>query len=153
MRKLSLTVVLSVLGIGCNAFGQTYYRWVDADGNVTYSATPAADAKQVEPVEVQPGPSEEEVQRALERQRRFEAQLEEAEEKREQADEERKEKIEAAEEAVDKAERDLLEARKSRGRDYLSGGTLAAYRDRVQAAEEALEKAKEDLREVRSARR
>jgi len=152
MRILSFVVVALVLGIGCNAQAQTYYRWVDENGNVTYSATPPEGAKQVAPVEVQPGPSEEEVQRALERQRRFEAQLGDAQERREQAEQDRKDEIKSAEEAVEQAERDLLEVKKSSGRDYMSGGSMADYRQRVQAAEEALELAKGDLRKVRRGR-
>jgi hypothetical protein len=138
--------------LACNASAQTYYRSVDAEGNVTYSANPPVDAAQVAPVEVQPGPSDEEVKRAVERQQRFEAQLGEAEEKRAQMDQDREDKVKAAEEAVEQAERDLLDAKKTRGVDYLSGGALAQYQERVQAAEEALDKAKQDLRKVRSGR-
>ena len=151
MNRFSL-VVACVAGLACNAYGQTYYRSVDAEGNVTYSATPPAGAEKVAPVEVQPGPSDEEVKRAVERQQRFEAQLSEAEEKRAQGEQERDDKLKEAEDAVEQAERDLLEAKKTRGVDYLSGGALAQYQERVQAAEQALDKAKEHLRKVRSGR-
>jgi len=152
MKKLSFVVVASVVGLTCNAFAQTYYRSVDAEGNVTYSSSPPADAEQVAPVEVQPGPSDEEVKRAVERQLRFEAQLGEAQEKRAQGDQEQEDRVKAAEEAVEQADRDLLNAKKTRGVDYLSGGALSDYRQRVEAAEQALDKAKQDLRKVRSGR-
>jgi hypothetical protein len=152
MKILTFVVVASVVGMGGAAYAQTYYRWVDADGNVTYSANAPQDAQQVAPVEVQPGPGDEEVQRALERQRRFEAQLEEAQAKRGETELSRDGKIKAAEEAVVQAEEDLLNAKKTSGADYLSGGGLTDYRQRVQAAQEALDKAKQELRNARTGR-
>ena len=152
MRKFSFVVGASVVVLAWNVYAQTYYRSVDAEGNVTYSTTPPADAEQVAPVEVQPGPSAQEVERALERQRRFEAQLGEAEEKRDQIDQDREDKLQVAEEAVKQAERDLVTAKQTRGVDYLGGGSLAEYRQRVEAAEQALDQAKQDLRTARSSR-
>lgn len=148
MNKFSLVTMAWVVGLACNAYAQTYYRWVDPEGNVNYSATPPAEVEQVAPVEIQPGPSDEEVKRAIDRQKRFEAQLGEAQEKRARGEQEREDKLKEAEEAVEQAERDLLEAKKTRGVDYLSGGALAQYQERVQAAEQTLEKAKQELRKL-----
>jgi len=152
MNKFSFVVVAWVAGLACNASAQTYYRSVDAEGNVTYSANPPTDAAQVAPVDVQPGPSDDEVKRAVERQQRFEAQIGEAEGKRAEGEQEREDKMKAAQEAVEQAERDLLTAKKTRGVDYLSGAALAEHRQRVDAAEQALDKAKQDLRKLRTGR-
>jgi hypothetical protein len=103
-------------------------------------------------VDVQPGPSDDEVKRAVERQQRFEAQIGEAEEKRAEGEQDREDKMKAAQEAVEQAERDLLTAKKTRVVDYLSGAALAEYRQRVDAAEQALDKAKQDLRKLRTGR-
>jgi hypothetical protein len=49
------------------AAAEQIYRSVDADGNVTFSSEPPADAVDVDEVKVQPGPSAAEQQAARER--------------------------------------------------------------------------------------
>ena len=55
------------------AAAEQIYRSVDAEGNVTFSSTPPADAAAVEAVSVPPGPSAEQQQEARERMQRQEA--------------------------------------------------------------------------------
>jgi len=58
----------SLLFLGCaHALAGEVYKSVDAAGNVTYSTTPPADAVEVQAVDLPPGPSEQQVQEAVER--------------------------------------------------------------------------------------
>ena len=76
-RRLPLTVytasVLTLALLAGAAAAEPIYRSVDADGNVTFSGTPPANAAAVEEVSVQPGPSAAAQREARERTQRQEA--------------------------------------------------------------------------------
>ncbi len=55
------------LGVACAPALAQVYRSVDEAGNVTFSDAPPADAVEVTPVEIEPGPSAEALQAAQER--------------------------------------------------------------------------------------
>ena len=76
-RRLPLTVytasMLTLVLLAGAAAAEPIYRSVDADGNVTFSGTPPANAAAVEEVSVQPGPSAAAQRAARERTQRQEA--------------------------------------------------------------------------------
>jgi hypothetical protein len=65
--------VLGLFLLAGNAVAEPIYRSVDADGNVTFSSEPPADAVNVDEVKVQPGPSAAAQQAARERMQAQEA--------------------------------------------------------------------------------
>ncbi len=70
VRNGCLLILVLLAG---TAAAEQIYRSVDAQGNVTFSSTPPADAAAVEEVSVQPGPSSETQREARERMQRQEA--------------------------------------------------------------------------------
>jgi hypothetical protein len=64
-QRSTVFVLLAVVAPGVSA--QPVYKSVDAEGNVTYSDTPGADAASVEAAPLLPAPSTEQVERARER--------------------------------------------------------------------------------------
>jgi len=72
-RRVFTACMLLLVMLAGTAAADKIYRSVDAQGNVTFSSTPPADASAVDEVRVQPGPSEEEQREARERLRRQEA--------------------------------------------------------------------------------
>ena len=72
MSRLPHTVCsIGVLALLAGAVAaESIYRSVDADGNVTFSSTPPANAVDVDEVSVQPGPSAAAQREALQRTRR-----------------------------------------------------------------------------------
>ena len=89
------TFVLSIL-ISPPLFADQIYKSVDKEGNVTYSMTPLQDAAQVQPVDLPPGPSEQQVQEAKERADQTQQSVEEMSEQRRQRDQEVRDRREQA---------------------------------------------------------
>lgn len=145
-------VLLAAVLAGTQALAQeTVFRSVDAAGNVTFSATPppTGTARQVEEVQILPGPTPEAQEAADQRVR---ALMEETERRREaraaaQApDDERA----AAEQELQQALQDLEEARIQRDDDWqqiAGGGRFLAprYFERVEQAEQRVEAARRAL--------
>lgn len=64
-----LLPLLPVLLAAGTAAADTIYRWVDANGKVTFSSTPPPEGKQAEVVDLPPPPSPESVEAQRERER------------------------------------------------------------------------------------
>ena len=79
--------VAFVLLIAAGSGAAQVYRSVDESGNVTFSDQPPAGAVEVTPVEIDPGPSDEQVQAAQERLEASREQLESIQQEREAAEE------------------------------------------------------------------
>jgi hypothetical protein len=131
------------------------FRSVDAEGNVTFSATPPAPgtARQVDEVPLLPGPTPEAQEAADQRVR---ALMEETERRRQArsaaqpSDEERA----AAEQELEQALADLEEARIQRDDDWqqiANGGRFLSprYFERVEQAEQRVEAARRALQAIR----
>jgi hypothetical protein len=149
-------MLLAVLLAGTHALAQeTVFRSVDADGNVTFSATPPPPgaARQVEEVQILPGPTPEAQEAADQRVRALVEETERRRQARAEAqapDEERA----AAERELQQALADLEEARVQRDDDWqqiANGGRFLAprYFERVEQAEQRVEEARRALQALR----
>jgi hypothetical protein len=99
-KLVLLPVAALLLPIGtCGA--DTFYKSVDEEGRVTYSSQPPPDATEVESLQVEPGPSEEETEEAREQakklQQEVDAMYDELVERRRREAQALKEALEAAE--------------------------------------------------------
>lgn len=72
-KVIMLTVPFFAATSGATALGQTIYRSVDDQGQVTFSDRPPSTAVEIAPVEVLPGPDAARVQAARERQEKVKA--------------------------------------------------------------------------------
>ena len=79
--RTACVVMLAVLAV--TATGESIYRSVDKDGNVTYSNKPPASGVTVKEISVRPGPSDAEQREAQERLQRDQAAANEMREARE----------------------------------------------------------------------
>lgn len=132
----------------------TLYRSVDEHGNVTYSQRPPAEAEEVEPIQVQPGPDRERRQEAKSRAQALQRAAQRAEDARREQAADRHDEILAAEEALRRARERLEKARIQREDDWqgLAGGgrrLKPSYHQRVQAAEAQVEAAEKRLHDAR----
>ncbi len=134
--------------------GENVYRWVDAEGNVTYSSQAPVGAADVREIEIDPGPTDEQREQAEARLQRSLEIIEETEEARSEAMQQRSEQVREAEEALTQAEQDLEEAKRVRPSDWIlgyrtSGMRKPEYYERVKEAEAAVEEARHRLKKVR----
>jgi DNA repair exonuclease SbcCD ATPase subunit len=152
VKKLYLLVtVVLVLPL---TLGAEVYRTVDEQGNITYTDSPPADPKQVEKVEIQPGPSEESISDTMERNRAIRKAMEKAQEKRLEKSTERQDRLAKAEEDVEKAKKQLaaMEELGEDDRQHLQGGKSyirPEYFERVKKAQRELDEAKKRLKKIR----
>jgi hypothetical protein len=143
-----------LLGLVLPAVAETVYRSVDAEGQVTFSDKPPADAQTSETVNLLAPVSEERRKAAEERQRKLIELVSQSEE--EQAAEETaiEDKLGEAKQAVEDARKRVDQAKAIRPDDWWNGvgsGQLKPeYQERVREAEQELEAAERNLRLVRS---
>ena len=148
-----VTLCLAACVAGSGAWAQQVYKSVDEQGKVIFSDKPPADAKSVTPVEIKPGPSEEDVRAATQRARALEQAAGEVGRARKQAGSGSGAGSGAdVREALAEAERRLEEAREIGPGDRkgtAGGGSRLseAYRQRVEEAEAAVEEARRRLKE------
>ena len=133
---------------------QTVYRWVDAEGNITYSSQAPAQAEDLQEIEIPPGPTEAQRKAAEERLERSLERIEALDEARKEAAEKRKESVGEAEAALAEAERNLEQARRVQPEDWIlgyrtSGMKKPEYYQRVKDAEAAVAEAKRRLKDLR----
>ena len=153
MKRIRI-LALCLVGFSVVVSAETVYRSVDAEGNVTFSSQPLQDAKEVEQVEIAPGPSEESQKEAMQRQQRLIDLAAGARKEREEKEEARRSKVEDAEQSVKDAEQALKDAKVITPDDRRGGagsGMIApGYNDRVKQAEDQLAEAKRELSKARS---
>lgn len=149
-------VLLSALLAAAPAAAQqTVFRSVDAQGNVTFSATPppSGAVQDVEEVEIRPGPTPEAQEAADQRLRTLIDETERRRQERAEAQTPNPERL-AAEQALQQALQDLEEARVQRDEDWqqISGGgrfLAPRYFERVEQAEQRVEAARRALQGLR----
>jgi len=157
VERFPLACVLLVAASGLVAEG-TVYRWVDAEGNVTYSSQAPPGAEDLREIEIPPGPTEEQRKQAEERLQRNLEKIEAADEARKEAIQKRRESVSEAEEALSQAERNLQDAKRVQPEDWIlgyrtSGMKKPEYYQRVEDAEAAVAEAKQRLDKIRGAAR
>lgn len=138
IRRFAALLVL----LGASEAGLAYniYKSVDAQGNVTYSSRPLADASAVERVNLPPAPSEESVASAVQREKEIAAAGDEISKERQSLDK----GVNAARREVNQAQAALADAKVMQDNDWQ--GTIQGkrhlkpeYFQRVAAAEARLE--------------
>ena len=144
-------IALHTLPLGA----QTVYKWVDANGKVSYSAAPPPDATAAQPIAIQSGPGPERRAQAEARLRRMQEESQSLEASRREAQEARQAAVDERERTLMEAKRDLAEARVQQPEDWQTiadgGGRFLteAYFERVRAAEEVVKDAEEALARAR----
>lgn len=155
---IAATLALGLLnGPDGHVQAQHVYKSVDADGRVTYSATPPSESgtAQVQELELQPGPNPQDQQAAHQRMRSNAAANQQSQDRREAERAKRAAAVSAAQQALIRAQADLEQTKipgdsdwqhLAKGGRVLSAGyyaRLTAAEDRVAKAEEALQAARE----------
>ncbi|MES9939679.1 MAG: DUF4124 domain-containing protein [Candidatus Thiodiazotropha sp. 6PLUC2] len=130
------------------------FRTVDEEGNITYTDSPSANPSEVEKIEIHPGPSEESISEAMERNKAIRKAMEEAREKRLEAQTSGKERLGEAKKEVEEAEKRLSEMQEigDDDRQTLQGGKSFIkpdYYERVKKAEKELEEARKRYKSLR----
>ncbi|MGH8610625.1 MAG: DUF4124 domain-containing protein [Gammaproteobacteria bacterium] len=143
---------ISVLLLACCsvACSEPIYRSVDSEGRVTFSSKPPVGARQVEEMQIQPGPTATQIEATKARAMRT---IEQAQ-KRESPTEERRQAKTAASEKLRDTQTALEKAKVIQPQDWqsLAGGgrhLKQSYFDRVKAYEATVEKATKELDAVR----
>jgi hypothetical protein len=155
MRQTVIYLAIGLLVSSALASAQVY-RSVDEQGNVTYSAEPPADAREVEPVEIQPGPSEAQ-QREAERRTRELQNAGGGSGKDGAPGQSKKQGVQEAKAQLEAAERKLEQAKQvgPGDRQGTAGGGSRftdSYRKRVSDAEAGVEAARQRLKEAQRAK-
>ncbi|MGH8659073.1 MAG: DUF4124 domain-containing protein [Gammaproteobacteria bacterium] len=143
---------ISVLLLACCslACSETIYKSVDSEGRVSFSSKPPAGARQVEEIQIQPGPTAAQIEATKARANRTVEQAQKSEspaEKRRQAKMAAREKLRDAQAALEKAKAIQPEDWQS-----LAGGgrhLKQSYFDRIKEHESAVDKVTKALRAVR----
>jgi chaperonin cofactor prefoldin len=155
-RQRQLTIAIISLIWTCTATAEAVYKSVDAQGRVTYSSTPPPDApgEMVEEVSIEPGPTEQQQQEAMERAKKLQEVTQRADEQRQEQAAEAAQARSDAEQELKDAEAALEEARIRHPDDwqFLAGGGRVlkpSYRERVEAAEKKVEEAQKAVRSAR----
>lgn len=136
------------------ATGQVY-RSVDDQGRVTYSQVPPANAAEVEPLDVLPGPSEAARQAAEQRASQLIQESQERQAARARAAEDRAKAAAEAQQALEAARQALREAETPRDEDWqpLRGGGRVlreTHFNRVEEARAKVQQAETDLGQTRA---
>jgi multidrug resistance efflux pump len=151
--RLSLLVSI-VLILPAHLSAGDVYRFVDAEGNVTYSDESPQTDSSVEKIEIDPGPSEASRLDTEKRNAAIRKAMEEARDKRLEKEATRNAELEMARKALEEAEKELEKAKEidEDSRQYLSGGRSRLspeYLERIKAAEAKVEEARKKYKEVR----
>lgn len=157
MRKTTIYLAIAFLVASGLVSAQQVYRSVDEQGNVTYSQEPPEDAREVEPVDIRPGPTKAEQREAQERMRRMGKASEKSAAPEAPPGQTKKQRVEEAKAQLKAAERQLEEAKQVGPGDRkgtATGGSrfTEAYLKRVEAAEANVEAARQRLKEAQKAR-
>jgi hypothetical protein len=152
----ALAVVLAGVADIPVAVAQTVYKSVDAEGNVTYSSTPAPEAVDIEAVDVPEGPSDAERQEAMAREQALQKKAESLKQDLQGSQEQKSEKVDEAEERLAAAKERLEQARVKEESDWQTIAGEGAgrflkesYFERVRKAEEDVRQAERDLAKAR----
>jgi len=143
---------ISILLLACSflAWSEPIYKSVDSEGRVSFSSKPPVGARQVEEIQIQPGPTAAEIEATKARANRTIEQAQESDspvEKRRQAKMAASEKLRDAQGALEKAT-----VIQPEDWQHLAGGRRhlkQSYFDRVKHYEVAVEKATKALHAVR----
>lgn len=130
------------------------YRSVDAQGRVSYSATPPRDAAASETVNLPPAPSVEQVEAARQRAAAIGAAAEQQSAQRQQWRQAKNQRLQEAEQRVQKARTNLEQLRVPQDADWIKnpggGRRLSAdYHQRLQTAEQSARDAEDTLSRTR----
>ncbi|MGH6636616.1 MAG: DUF4124 domain-containing protein [Gammaproteobacteria bacterium] len=143
---------ISVLLLACCslAYSEPIYKSVDSEGRVSFSSKPPVGARQVEEIQIQPGPTADQIEATKARAKRT---IEQAQKSESPAQKRRQAKM-AASEKLREAQAALEKAKVIQPEDWqhLAGGgrhLKQSYFDRVKHYEAAAEKATKALRAVR----
>lgn len=154
MNKIILLgVLLLLLQVGLyssSLFAESVYRSVNENGEVVYSSKPPLGAKNVESIQLQPGPLESDVNAAKQRA----IGLKQAIKKSQQREKNRlidKRKVDSKLNSLAEAEKKLQKAKVIQDSDWqflARGGRhlKPAYFERIKKAEAAYERAKKELK-------
>jgi hypothetical protein len=155
LKTISLVACLSS-ALSASAADVIYkiYKSVDAQGNITYSATPPDSAVRTSEIPVEAGPSEADRREAEQRERQLERAATRAKTDLDVGRARRVSRVTAAEQELELARSRLEEARTQHDTDWqglVQGGRhlKAEYFARVEAAEEAVRQAEEALTKAR----
>ncbi len=154
---LRTAVALLLAGFLCApslVSAEEIYKSVDADGNVTYSSVPTAEAVETQPVSVPDAPSAAQQQEAVQRERQLQQTTENLARDRSTRGSQRRSKVQNAEKARDQARTGLEQAQVKRDSDWqgLAGGgrrLKESYFERVRDAQENLRQTEESLSKAR----
>ena len=157
MKILPIWGGLLSLGLAMGVAAEAVYRSVDAQGRVTYSDMPPADAEAAETVNLLEPLSEARRREAEARQRKLIDLVGEREQEKAQAKAERDGTLEEAQQALEEARKRVDDARVIRTTDWWgvvgSGQLKPEYQERVREAEKELAAAERNLRLVKSGQR
>ena len=134
---------------------ETIVKSVDAEGNVTYSSTPTADAVETETLTVPEGPSDAQRREALAREQALQRKAEALKKELVETQARKGKSVGEAEERLAEAEERLEEARVQKDTDWQTiadtGGRYLkeSYFERVREAEEAVRQAEKELAKAR----
>ncbi len=122
------------------------FKSVDADGNVSYSSTPPADAVKSEPIAILPPPEADARDEAQKQANQLEASSKRLQDDLQTSRNKRNSTLNNAQEMVEKAQRDLDKAKQISDGDWqplAKGGRRLkeSYHERVKAAEDRLQQA------------
>lgn len=148
-RTVAVLLLAGVSATSSLAVSETIYKSVDAEGNVTYSSTPAEESVKSRAISVPQGPTDEQRKEA----EQIQQQIEQAADQRRQdlaaARGERTRSAQKTEQALSDAKADLEEAQVARDSDWQhlgAGGRhlKESYFQRVQQAEERVRAAEKE---------
>ena len=147
-------VIAAALGLGTISAAETIYKSVDAEGRVTYSSEPPAQAVESQPVTLPKAPSEAEHQEAIMREKELQKAADKVTSERAAVGSAKKSAVADADTAVDQAQRRLEKAKEMRDSDWqgkAGGGRRLkeSYFERVDKAEEKLRQAEEEAAKTR----
>jgi multidrug resistance efflux pump len=149
-----LTTLCCFVGWPLASGAEPVYKSIDAEGNVTYSATPTTQAVTTTPINIDPAPSAERKQQAIQRQQEWQRSARDASNAINSRREQRAQALEQAKQALEQARQSLAEASVQQTDDWqgkAGGGRhlKASYFARVQQAQAAVELAERNLARAR----
>jgi hypothetical protein len=153
MRTISGIAVLIISLFIQDAAGETIYRSVDKQGNVTYTNIPSSVNESSVRVELPAAPSAESLQESKQRNSEIQRAAKEAQEKRLREKRQKQDRIKAAEKRLQEAEARLDKAKviRDEDRESLTNGKRRIRSDyfaRVKQAKEAVDEARKALSEA-----
>jgi hypothetical protein len=154
---MNTTILLAsacLLTLAPLSHAESVYKSVDADGNITYSSTPPAEAVDTVPVKLDQDVSAERKQQAAKLERQLEQSAKSATKDVERRRTKQASKIDQSEQSVERAKQALEQARIQQTDDWqgkAGGGRRLkpSYFERVEKAQAAVEAAEDDLSKTR----